>query len=155
MLDNNPGPGSNDAAGSAAAASSRRLRRQRPYAVAKIAAQIGDDVRTLTITLGIGLAAFWAVLPQQQLTATVTAPRRDVAMLLPFAAIGLGVILLQALVFRDNVAGTVGWLVAVIAVGAGIIWHQSDPTRRGQLGFRGGSRDRVRPARRQGDAQSQ
>jgi signal transduction histidine kinase len=41
------------------------------------------------------------------------------------------VILLQALVFRDNVAGTVGWLVAVIAVGAGIIWHQSDPTRRG------------------------
>ncbi|MCW2739808.1 MAG: hypothetical protein JWR45_230 [Blastococcus sp.] len=31
-----------------------------PYA--PVAAQIGDDVRTLTITLAIGLAAFWAVL---------------------------------------------------------------------------------------------
>jgi signal transduction histidine kinase len=52
-------------------------------------------------------------------------------MLLPFAAIGLGVVLLQALVFKDSVAGTVGWLIAVVAVGAGIIWHQSDPSRRG------------------------
>jgi signal transduction histidine kinase len=89
---------------------------------------------------GLGLllyAAFWAVLPQQPATAEAP-PRRDVAMLLPFAAIGLGVILLQALVFRDSVAGTVGWLIAVIAVGAGIIWHQSDPTRRGQLAGRAG-----------------
>jgi signal transduction histidine kinase len=73
---------------------------------------------------GLGLmiyAAFWAVLP-----------RRDFFALLPFAAIGLGVILLQTLVFGDNgVAGTVGWLIAIIAVGAGVIWHQSDPTRRG------------------------
>jgi signal transduction histidine kinase len=52
---------------------------------------------------------------------------------MPFAAIGLGVVLLQGLVFKDNgVAGTVGWLIAVVAVGAGVIWHQSDPTRRGQ-----------------------
>jgi signal transduction histidine kinase len=82
---------------------------------------------------GLGLllyAAFWAVLPQQ--VPTGEAPqRRDLAMLLPFAAIGLGVVLLQALVFKDSVAGTVGWLIAVVAVGAGIIWHQSDPTRRG------------------------
>ncbi len=81
---------------------------------------------------GLGLllyAAFWAVLPQQIVTADPP-QRRDRAMLLPFAAIGLGVVLLQALVFKDNVAGTVGWLIAVVAVGAGIIWHQSDPTRR-------------------------
>jgi signal transduction histidine kinase len=82
---------------------------------------------------GLGLllyAAFWAVLPQQVPTGEPP-PRRDLAMLLPFAAIGLGVVLLQALVFKNSVAGTVGWLIAVVAVGAGIIWHQSDPTRRG------------------------
>ncbi|WP_211193160.1 ATP-binding protein [Actinoplanes sp. TBRC 11911] len=82
---------------------------------------------------GLGLllyAAFWAVLPQQ-IPTDANPPRRDYAMLLPFGAIGLGVVLLQALVFKDNVAGTVGWLIAVVAVGAGIIWHQSDPTRRG------------------------
>jgi signal transduction histidine kinase len=81
---------------------------------------------------GLGLllyAAFWAVLPQQAVTADPP-QRRDRAMLLPFAAIGLGVVLLQALVFEDSVAGTVGWLIAVVAVGAGIIWHQSDPSRR-------------------------
>ena len=84
---------------------------------------------------GLGLilyAAFWAVLPQQVPTGEPP-PRRDLAALLPFAAIGLGVVLLQSLVFGDHgVAGTAGWLVAIIAVGAGVIWHQSDPTRRAQ-----------------------
>jgi signal transduction histidine kinase len=82
---------------------------------------------------GLGLmlyAAFWAVLPQQIPTDEPPA-RRDFGALLPFAAIGVGVILLQSLVFSDGPAGTVGWLVAIIAVGAGVIWHQSDPTRRG------------------------
>ncbi|AGZ39293.1 putative sensor-like histidine kinase [Actinoplanes friuliensis DSM 7358] len=84
---------------------------------------------------GLGLllyAVFWAVLPQQ-LPDGQQQTRRDLALLLPFGAIGLGVILLQGLLFGDNrVAGTAGWLVAIIAVGAGVIWHQSDPTRRGQ-----------------------
>jgi len=84
---------------------------------------------------GLGLllyAVFWAVLPQQVPTGQPQ-PRRDLVLLLPFGAIGLGVILLEGLLFGDDkgVAGTVGWLVAVIAVGAGVIWHQSDPTRRG------------------------
>jgi len=82
---------------------------------------------------GLGLmlyAAFWAVLPQEIPTEEPPA-RRNLAALLPFAAIGVGVILLQSLVFKDGPAGTVGWLVAIIAVGAGVIWHQSDPTRRG------------------------
>jgi len=83
---------------------------------------------------GLGLmlyAGFWAVLPQQIPTDEQPA-RRDLAALIPFAAIGLGVVLLQGLVFKDNgVAGTAGWLIAIIAVGAGVIWHQSDPTRRG------------------------
>lgn len=76
-------------------------------------------------------AVFWAVLPQE-LPTGAQHTRRDLALLLPFGAIGLGVILLQALAFGGNgVAGTAGWLIAVTAVGAGVIWHQSDPTRRG------------------------
>lgn len=83
---------------------------------------------------GLGLllyAVFWAVLPQEAPTGEPRS-RRDLRLLLPFAAIGAGIVLLQGLVFGDSgVAGTAGWLIAVIAVGAGVIWHQSDPMRRG------------------------
>jgi signal transduction histidine kinase/phage shock protein PspC (stress-responsive transcriptional regulator) len=84
---------------------------------------------------GLGLllyAAFWAVVPLRPGPAEVP-PRRDLAQLLPFVVIGLGVILLQFQVFGSTgVAGTAGWLVAIIAVGAGVIWHQSAPERRQQ-----------------------
>lgn len=84
---------------------------------------------------GLGLllyAAFWAVVPMRP-GDTGVPPRRDVAQLLPFVAIGLGVLLVQMMLFDSvGVAGTAGWLVAIIAVGAGIIWHQSAPERRGQ-----------------------
>ncbi|MDG4774783.1 ATP-binding protein [Solwaraspora sp. WMMD792] len=79
--------------------------------------------------LGVLLyAAFWAVVPP----ATTGPPkRRDLGELLPFVAIGLGIILIQVLVFESSgVSATAGWLVAVIAVGTGIIWHQSAPERR-------------------------
>ncbi|MEV4638191.1 PspC domain-containing protein [Actinoplanes sp. NPDC049548] len=106
-----------------------------------IARHLGVSVTVVRIALvlllafnGLGLllyAVFWAVLPQQLPTGAAK-PHRDLALLLPFGAIGLGVVLLQGLLFQDNGgAGTAGWLVAVIAVGAGVIWHQSDPTRRG------------------------
>jgi signal transduction histidine kinase/phage shock protein PspC (stress-responsive transcriptional regulator) len=107
---------------------------------AGLARHLGVPVLAVRIALvvllgfnGLGLmlyAAFWAVLPQQQPT-DGPPPRRELTMLLPFAAIGIGVVLLQSLAFGDGPAGTVGWLVAIIAVGAGVIWHQSDPTRRG------------------------
>ncbi len=49
--------------------------------------------------------------------------------------IGLGVLLLQVVAFNSvGAAGTAGWLVAIIAVGAGVIWHQSAPERRRQWG---------------------
>ncbi len=84
---------------------------------------------------GFGLllyAAFWAVLPPAPVPAA-DPPKRDFGQLLPFVAIGLGVLLTQVLVFGSlGIAGTAGWLVAIIAVGAGIIWHQSDPERRRQ-----------------------
>ncbi|WP_433307336.1 PspC domain-containing protein [Actinoplanes sp. CA-030573] len=123
----------------------RRLYRPRDHRIiagvaAGLAEHLGLPLLAVRIALvvllgfsGLGLllyAAFWAVLPQQVPT-DASPPRRDLAMLLPFAAIGLGVVLLQALVFKNSVAGTVGWLIAVVAVGAGIIWHQSDPSRRG------------------------
>ncbi|MEU7908715.1 PspC domain-containing protein [Actinoplanes sp. NPDC049118] len=86
---------------------------------------------------GLGLllyAVFWAVLPQQSPTGEQRA-HRDLALLLPFGAIGLGVVLLQGLLFggKGDTAGTAGWLIAITAVGVGVIWHQSDPTRRGQF----------------------
>jgi signal transduction histidine kinase len=125
----------------------RRLYRPRDHRIiagvaSGLARHLGIPVIAVRIALvvllgfnGLGLmlyAGFWAVLPQQMPT-DETPARRDLAALMPFAAIGLGVVLLQGLVFKDNgVAGTVGWLIAVVAVGAGVIWHQSDPTRRGQ-----------------------
>ncbi|WP_089155393.1 ATP-binding protein [Micromonospora sp. NBS 11-29] len=86
---------------------------------------------------GLGLllyAAFWAVVPPRP-GDTAAPPRRDVAQLLPFVVIGLGVLLLQVVAFNSvGAAGTAGWLVAIIAVGAGVIWHQSTPERRRQWG---------------------
>lgn len=84
---------------------------------------------------GLGLllyAAFWAVVPVRP-GDIGQPPRRDILQLLPFVAIGLGVLLIQSMVFGSTgVAGTAGWLVAIIAVGAGVIWHQSTPERRRQ-----------------------
>ncbi|MEH1169132.1 PspC domain-containing protein [Micromonospora sp. CPCC 205539] len=86
---------------------------------------------------GLGLllyAAFWAVVPLRP-GDTAVPPRRDVAQLLPFVGIGLGVLLIQVMVFDSvGAAGTAGWLVAIIAVGAGVIWHQSAPERRRRWG---------------------
>ena len=31
---------------------------------------------------------------------------------------------------NDGIQAVIGWLAAVIALGAGIIWHQADPKRR-------------------------
>lgn len=82
---------------------------------------------------GLGLllyAAFWAVVPLRP-GAAEPPRRRNLVQLLPFVAIGLGMILVQVLVFDSiGVASTAGWLVAIIAVGAGVIWHQSTPERR-------------------------
>jgi signal transduction histidine kinase len=124
----------------------RRLYRTRDHRIiagvaSGLARHLGVPVTAVRIALvvllgfsGLGLllyAVFWAVLPQEMPTGK-PAQRRNLGAVLPFAAIGLGVVLLSQLVSRDNgVLNTAGWLVAVIAVGAGVIWHQSDPSRRG------------------------
>jgi signal transduction histidine kinase len=90
----------------------------------------------LTALSGLGAllyAVFWAVLPPDP---SVVAGRRDRLQLLAFAAVATGVILLEVLVRRDWHA-MLGWLVAIVAVGAGIIWHQADPRRRQRLGGEG------------------
>ena len=130
----------------AAPTPTRRLYRPRnPRIIAGVASglarHLGIPVIAVRIALvvllgfnGLGLmlyAAFWAVVPQEAPSGEPPA-RRDLAALVPFAAIGIGVVLLQSLVGGNGVAaGTVGWLIAIVALGAGVIWHQSDPTRRG------------------------
>ncbi|PWK42146.1 ATP-binding protein [Actinoplanes xinjiangensis] len=128
----------------AAAPPPRRLYRPRDQRIvagvaAGLARHLGLPVLAVRITLvvllgfnALGLllyAAYWAVLPQEA-RGDEEPPRRDLGALMPFAAIGMGVVLLQAQLFEDQVATTAGWMIAVIAVGAGVIWHQSDPSRR-------------------------
>jgi signal transduction histidine kinase len=73
-------------------------------------------------------AVFWAVLPVQP--GQVKAPRRDLAHVLPFVAIAAGILLLQSLVGWGGVTAGLFWLIAIIGVGAGVIWHQTSPARR-------------------------
>jgi signal transduction histidine kinase len=92
-----------------------------------VAVRIGFFVLALFNGLGAILyAAFWAVLPANR-----QAGRRNVAQLVPFLALGIGIALVHILVGglpRTN--AIIGWLVALVALGAGIIWHQADPKRR-------------------------
>ena len=71
-------------------------------------------------------ATFWAVLPSSE------APprRRQVRSLLPYLLLAAGVLVLATLGGWTGTATAVGWLVALVAVGAGTIWHQADPQRR-------------------------
>ncbi|HEY8532474.1 MAG TPA: PspC domain-containing protein [Micromonospora sp.] len=123
-----------------------RARNQRVVAgvAAGIAQHLGVSAVRLRIAFvvlstlqGFGVllyAAFWAVVPPEPATAEPP-PRRDVGQLLSFIAIGLGVLLMQVLLFGSSgVTATAGWLVAIIAVGAGIIWHQSAPEQRQRWG---------------------
>lgn len=68
-------------------------------------------------------AVFWAVLPSAE---GEKVPRRDPIRLLPFVLAALGLMTAATLFNReDPVSMAVGWLVALIAIGAGIIWHQT------------------------------
>lgn len=75
-------------------------------------------------------AAFWAVLRDDP---ALPAKRRDWQNVLPYVAIGAGVLLVQSLVGLSGVQSAIGWLIALVAVGAGVIWHQADPQRRARL----------------------
>jgi signal transduction histidine kinase len=72
-------------------------------------------------------AAFWAVLPAGPDQRPSTRNRRQ---LVPFVALGVGILLVQVLSGLGGVKSVIGWLVAIVAVGVGIIWRQADPKRR-------------------------
>jgi signal transduction histidine kinase len=82
-------------------------------------------------------AVFWAVLPVA--AEPGRAARRRAATLLAYAALAVGVLIFRALVGGDEPAtAALGWLFALIAVGAGIIWHQTGGwDQRGRAGEAG------------------
>lgn len=72
-------------------------------------------------------AAFWAVLPIAPVPGRTGRDRRQT---LPYLALGAGILILQANAGWGGVDAALGWLIAVIAVGAGTIWHLADPVAR-------------------------
>jgi signal transduction histidine kinase len=79
-------------------------------------------------------AAFWAVLPVTPGVSRRTG--RDRRQVIPFVALGVGILLLQQLAGWGGSDAALGWLIAVVALGAGLIWQLADPDRRRRLGGR-------------------
>jgi signal transduction histidine kinase len=77
-------------------------------------------------------AVFWAVLPPDPETGA--AGRGRLVTLLPFAGLAVAVLIFRAVAGVEQPATfALGWLFALIAVGAGIIWHLTsgaEPRRR-------------------------
>src|SRR5262249_54822803 len=74
--------------------------------------------------------AFWGVLPAQP---GVSVTRRSTRVVLQGAGLitlAAGVLIAQFLSNGFGLDATVVALIAVIGLGAGIIWHQADPERR-------------------------
>jgi signal transduction histidine kinase len=113
-------------------------------ALAGVAAGIAQHLRVpviavrlvfvvLVVAYGLGAilyAAFWAVLPVDGKPKTT---RRDVGQLAALAAVGVGLLVLFGMAGWGGTALLVGLLAAVIAMGAGVIWHQADPDRRRRM----------------------
>lgn len=124
----------------------RRLYRVREErAVAGVAAGLAEHLRVpvvlvrvvfvvLLVADGLGALlyiAFWAFLPVKPLEAGARKPRRANGLQrLALGAMALGVLILQSQVQLVNVNSALVALVTVVALGAGIIWHQADPQRR-------------------------
>jgi signal transduction histidine kinase/phage shock protein PspC (stress-responsive transcriptional regulator) len=109
---------------------------------AGIAAHLGLPVLPVRVGMvvllgfnGLGAllyAVFWAVLPADP---DRHGARGRVVTMLPFAALAVGVLIFRALIGGSQPATAgFGWLVALIAIGAGIIWHQTGGSgrRRGE-----------------------
>jgi signal transduction histidine kinase/phage shock protein PspC (stress-responsive transcriptional regulator) len=126
----------------------RRLYRDPGHrVVAGVAAGLAQHLNVPTIAVriafiamlpvdGLGAllyAAFWAVLPVAPGPLGEPPARRDRRQVVPLLALALGIVLVSQLSgFGGGATGVIGWLVAMIAVGAGVIWHLADPGRRRQ-----------------------
>ncbi|GAA1735389.1 PspC domain-containing protein [Luedemannella helvata] len=123
----------------------RRLYRDRgDRLVAGVAAGLAEHLRlpvaavrigfvALVIANGLGIllyVAFWAVLPVSPKALGAPPRKRRPLELLPFLGLIVGVFLLQLRLGWFGLNATVVALLALVALGAGIIWHQADPARR-------------------------
>ena len=125
----------------------RRLRRDRDNKiVAGVAAGLAEHLRLPVVAVRVtfivlfvanGLGAllyvvFWAVLPAAPAKEGVRASNRRASRLQAVGLIALagGVLLVLIQVDGFGIDGTLVALAAVIALGAGIIWHQAEPRRR-------------------------
>jgi signal transduction histidine kinase len=99
----------------------------RHLGVPVLAVRIGFFVLALVDGFGAILyAVFWAVLP-----VSAEGGRRNVRQMVPFIALAVGI----GMVFVMNQGAPspstlLGWMAAMVALGAGIIWHQAGPGRR-------------------------
>jgi signal transduction histidine kinase len=124
------------------AAVRRLYRNPQRRVVAGVASGIAEHLRlpvfavriafvALLVPSGLGAllyAAFWAVLPSAPVAGAPST--RDRRQIFPFVLLGAGVLLLQAVAGWGGWDVALGWLVAMVAVGAGTIWHLADPDRR-------------------------
>lgn len=90
----------------------------------------------LVLAYGMGAilyAAFWAVLPVEPVERPTKPARRDTGQLAALVALGVGVLALSGMAGWGGTTFLLGLLAAVIAVGAGVIWHQAEPERRRRM----------------------
>jgi len=103
-----------------------------------IAAHLGVPVvavrMVFVVMLGLsGLGAllyavYWAVLPVQP-EGEARHTKRNWGQVLPYTAIAIGVLMIQSRIGWGGVNAAIGWLIAITAVGAAIVWHQVGPER--------------------------
>ncbi len=132
-----------------ATAARRLYRNPQRRVVAGVASGLAEHLRlpvfavriafvALLVPSGLGAvlyAAFWAVLPTAPVAGGAVR-ERDRRQVLPFLLLGVGVLLVQALTGWGGWDVALGWLAAMVAVGAGTIWHLADPGRRRRWGER-------------------
>jgi phage shock protein PspC (stress-responsive transcriptional regulator) len=100
-----------------------------------LAVRIGFVVLLAANGLGALLyVVFWAVLPAAPAAGGLARRRTGVAQVMGLLALGAGVIVLQVQVNGLGIGSTLVALIALVALGAGIIWHQGDPLRRRRAG---------------------
>ncbi|MEV6526392.1 PspC domain-containing protein [Longispora sp. NPDC051575] len=125
-------------------ATNKLRRRSEGRVLAGVAAGIADHLRVPPLAVravfmvlltfsGLGAvlyALFWIVLPTSRPAAgTRKRKGRDSAQLVAFTALALGILLIANPGGTAGVRMLLGWVVALVLVGAGVIWHQAEPER--------------------------
>lgn len=83
-------------------------------------------VLAMPVFAGVGVllyVALWAVLPSER----GERPWRDRRQWPIFLTLGIGLLAFSAIIGLDGKGMLFGWVAAVVALGAGVIWHQIKP----------------------------